>query len=175
MVRHSDKDPGGRQGRRPDIDFTRPLPPEPRPNIGALLDMPKRAVDEEIVRRAHELGYDDVRPAHGAVFAHVAGEGSRLTDLAERAMLTKQSMQYLVDDLERLGYVERVPDPADRRAKLVRLTPRGRESTQAARESMAAVEADWQRRLGKRKMAHLRQLLEELAEELRDEGDIGSR
>jgi len=76
--------------------------------------------------------------------------------------MTKQSMAELVTHLERLGYVERVPDPSDRRAKLVRATPRGRELYVIAREVVAEIEAEWTERLGKAKMRQLRALLEEL-------------
>jgi DNA-binding MarR family transcriptional regulator len=96
-----------------------------RPNIGILL----RGPYQEIVRRiAEELavaGFDDIRPAHTAVFQHIKEDGSRLSELAQRAQLTKQSMGYLVDYLEERGYVERRPDAADRRASLIFLTERG--------------------------------------------------
>jgi DNA-binding MarR family transcriptional regulator len=71
-------------------------------------------------------------------------------------------MAELVAHLERLGYVERVPDPTDRRAKLVRATSRGNELYSIAREVVAEIEAEWTRRLGKAKMRQLRALLEEL-------------
>ena len=100
------------------------------------------------------------------MFDTVTGEGARLTDMAARALLTKQSMQYLVDDLERLGYAERFPDPADRRAKLVRLTPRGRAAVVVARQAIWAVEAEWAELLGPGEMASLRRLLEDLRERL---------
>ena len=82
--------------------------------------------------------------------------------LAERAGVTKQSMAELVAHLERHGYVERVPDPADRRAKLVRATARGGEVYAIAREVVAELEAEWTRLLGEAKMRRLRGLLEEL-------------
>src|SRR5262252_2106884 len=96
-----------------------------RPNIGILL----RDLGQNLVRRVTaglaEAGFDDVRPAHTAVFQHIDAEGSRLTDLAERAQITKQSMGYLVDYLEERGYLERRPDPSDRRVALIFLTERG--------------------------------------------------
>ena len=82
--------------------------------------------------------------------------------LSERAQMTKQSMAELVAHLERLGYVERVPDPSDRRARLVRATPRGQELYAIARDVVAEIETEWTRRLGKAKMRQLRRLLEEL-------------
>ena len=72
-----------------------------------------------------EAGFDDVRPAHTTVFQHIKAEGSRLSELAERAQITKQSMGYLVDYLEEHRYVERRADPSDRRASLIFLTEWG--------------------------------------------------
>ena len=89
-------------------------------------------------------------------------EGTRVSVLADRAQMTKQSMAELVGHLERLGYVERVPDPRDRRAKLVRATQRGKQLYAIAHEVVAEIEADWTRRLRKAKMSQLRTLLEEL-------------
>jgi DNA-binding MarR family transcriptional regulator len=91
--------------------------------------------------RGSREGLADIRSAHGAVFEHVRGEGSRLTELAASARLTNQSVQYLVDDLERRGDAERIPDPADRRAKLVRLSPCGRAAVLVARDAIADVDA----------------------------------
>jgi DNA-binding MarR family transcriptional regulator len=88
--------------------------------------------------------------------------GTRVSVLAERAQITKQSMAELVAHLEQLGYVERAPDPSDQRAKLVRATPRGKQLYAIAREVVAEIEAEWTRRLGEAKMRQLRELLEEL-------------
>jgi len=130
--------------------------------VGILL----RVLHQEVVARVSaELArteFDDIRPAHTAVFQHIAAEGSRLTDLAERAQITKQSMGYLVDDLEERGYVERRPDPTDRRATLVSLTERGWGQIRAALAIIAALEAEWTRTLGKERMELLRELLTEL-------------
>jgi DNA-binding MarR family transcriptional regulator len=103
-----------------------------------------------------------IRPAHGNVMQFLDDDGTTVSGLAQRAQITKQSMAELVEHLERLGYVERVPDPSDRRAKLVRATPRGRQLYAIAREVVVEIEAEWTRRLGKAKMRQLRELLEEL-------------
>jgi DNA-binding MarR family transcriptional regulator len=92
----------------------------------------------------------------------------RLTDLAEAALMTKQSMGYLVDDLEALGYVERVPEPGDRRAKLVRLTPRGRQVDETVRAVIRDLEAAWAARLGEDEYAQLTRLLRALIAMLED-------
>src|SRR5580698_9486561 len=78
--------------------------------------------------RVAAAGYADIRPGHGCVFGGIdPAHGSRLTDLADRAMRTKQTVGEVVSDLEQRGYVERVPDPEDGRAKSIRLTAKGRE------------------------------------------------
>src|SRR5947208_16196864 len=128
-----------------------PMPGSSRdqtPNIGILL----RDLAQEVVRRVAagltEAGFGDVRPAHTAVFQHIDADGSRLTDLAERAQITKQSMGYLVDYLEDRGYLERRPDPSDRRAAIVCLTDRGWAQIQAALAIIATLEDEWARALG---------------------------
>ena len=104
-----------------------------------------------------------MRAPHGNVFAYLDEEGTQVSELARRAQITKQSMAELVAHLERHGYVERVPDPADRRAKLVRATGRGREVYAAARAAIADIERDWTARLGPARMRQLRELLQELS------------
>ena len=131
-------------------------------NLAILLREPFRAGTEVLHRRFAERGHPEIRPPHGNVMQFLDDDGTRVSVLAARAQMTKQSMAELVAHLERLGYVERVPDPSDRRAKLVRATPRGRQLYAIAREVVAEIEAQWTRRLGKPKMRQLRELLEEL-------------
>jgi DNA-binding MarR family transcriptional regulator len=85
--------------------------------IGALLRIPREAALRQTLDGLAASGYDDIRPAHFTVFQHMPPEGIRLTTLADAALMTKQSMGYLVDELEGRGYVERAADPADRRAR----------------------------------------------------------
>jgi len=96
----------------------------------------------------------------------VDDDGNQVSELARRAQITKQSMADLVARLERHGYVERVPDPNDRRAKLVRATARGREVYAIAREALAEIERERTARLCARKMRQLHRLLQELNENL---------
>jgi DNA-binding MarR family transcriptional regulator len=140
--------------------------PEDRRLIGALLRIPFQAVVARIYEGLMEAGYSDMGPAHYVVFQHLPLEGMHLTELAERAQITKQSMGYLVDYLQERGYVERVPDPVDGRAKLVRYTERGRELYRVARQIVRRIEEDWACRLGEQKIEQLRQLLRELIAEL---------
>ncbi len=130
--------------------------------IGALLRIPREAALRQVVAGLAAADFGDVRPAHFTVFQHMPPEGIRLTALADAALMTKQSMGYLVDDLETLGYVERVPDPTDRRAKVVRLTMRGRAVEETVRTVIRQIEADWAARLGQEEYQHLTRLLRAL-------------
>jgi DNA-binding MarR family transcriptional regulator len=131
-------------------------------NLAVLLREPFRIGTEILHQRFAERGHPEIRTPHGNVFPFLDTNGTRVSVLAERAQITKQSMAELVAHLERLGYVERVPDPEDRRAKLVRSTDKGEELYAIAREVVAELEADWTKALGKAKMRQLRSLLEEL-------------
>ena len=133
-----------------------------RPNVGILLRGPLQDIVRRIAEGLVKAGFDDIRPAHTAVFQHIKAEGSRLSELAERAQITKQSMGYLVDYLEAHGYLERRADPSDRRASLIFLTERGWAEVREALRIIAAIEQEWARRLGQRRMEQLRELLTEL-------------
>lgn len=131
-------------------------------NLGVLLREPFLALTEQIHDRLAERGHPEIRPAHGNVFQFLDDQGTRVSVLAERAQMTKQSMAELVAHLEAHGYVERIPDPSDRRAKLVRATRRGRSTFKIALDAIAEAEARWTDRLGEQKARRLRELLEEL-------------
>jgi DNA-binding MarR family transcriptional regulator len=135
-----------------------------RENLAILLREPLRAMNEELIARLGEEGHPEVRLPHGNVLQYLDDDGTRVSVLAERAHLTKQAMAQLVEHLEAHGYVERVPDPADRRAKLVRATARGREIYAIVRTFVADTEARLDRLLGPAKVRRLRALLEELNE-----------
>ena len=135
-------------------------------NLGILLREPFRVGSALLVERFAERGHPQVRGPHGNVFQFLDDEGTRVSVLAERAQITKQSMAELVAHLEQHGYVERIPDPADRRAKLVRATARGEEVYAIAREFVADLEKEWTTRLGRQKMRTLCELLTELNEKL---------
>ena len=119
-------------------------------------------MNARLLERLGERGHPEVRSAHGNVFQFLDDDGTRVSLLAERAQVSKQAMAQLVAHLEAHGYVERVPDPADGRAKLVRATARGRDVYAIAREVMAEVEARLTEQLGEAKLRRLRALLQEL-------------
>src|SRR5579884_540181 len=130
--------------------------------IGALLRGPAQAIVARLDRDLRAAGYTDLRPAHFVVFQHLKPTGSHLTDLAEQAQITKQSMSYLVDYLEAHGYVERVADPAYGRARIIRLTKRGRDLEGEARAIIGRIEAEWANQLGADRFEQLREALKEL-------------
>jgi DNA-binding MarR family transcriptional regulator len=133
-------------------------------NTGLLLYIPYRAMEARVFKAMAAAGYEDFTPAQARVVQRIAPGGSRLTDLAEQATITKQSAGFLVDQLERAGYVERVPDPSDARARLVRIAERGRQMLPLAAAVVSEVEAEWNAHLGKRRMSQLREILARLRE-----------
>lgn len=131
---------------------TRANPPR---NTTALLGLAYMSLGHRIVDGVNAAGFPQ-RPAHSAVMAHIDIDGgTRLSTIAARANITPQAVGELVDDLERLGYVVRQPDPDDRRAKRIVLTDRGRESVAAALDTIATLEAELEGVLGSDGLAEL--------------------
>jgi DNA-binding MarR family transcriptional regulator len=128
-----------------------------------LAQVKNLAVQDMFSRMAAE-GFEDVREGHGCVFGFIDFEqGSRLTELADRSGLTKQAVGEAVAELERKGYLERVPDPQDGRAKIIRLTPRGVEAALTGRRLFKEIEDEWGERFGEERVASLRECVEEIA------------
>ncbi len=131
------------------------------PDIGRLLLEAQRVLATEVGAELEERGFEDLRPGHAAAFLHIdRRRGNRLTDLAAHARVTKQAMMLVVDDLESMGYVRRVADPTDSRAKVVRLTARGRGAAAECRRAVQAVEKQALGTLGDRRYEVLRESLE---------------
>ena len=139
--------------------------PTPRQPFIRLLDVAFTEFEAELSQRIATTAYADIRPAHGCVFGHIDADGSRLTDLADRAHMTKQSVGEVTNDLEQRGYVERVPDPSDGRAKIIRLTPRGHEAQALGWGLIDEVEREWAERFGAERIAALREALEAVTAE----------
>jgi DNA-binding MarR family transcriptional regulator len=140
-----------------------PTDPQSAIELGSLLTDVQAALVEEAQRRVHAAGYTDVRASHDCVFRFLEPEGgTRLRALADRSGMTPQSIGEHVDELERLGYVERVADPSDRRAKLIRLTPRGRAFMAVGGNALADVIDEWGEAIGERSLAQLRKLLAQI-------------
>lgn len=131
--------------------------------IGALVSILSLELRQRVAAAlAAEEVFDDYRPTHQAVFQWLGPDGDRVSDLAQRAGMTRQSMAELVDYLEAHGYVERVPDPSDGRAVLVRRTDRGWMVNRVARRVVEETQAEWARTLGRGEfdqlLGHLRRL-----------------
>ncbi|HYH35365.1 MAG TPA: MarR family transcriptional regulator [Nocardioides sp.] len=134
------------------------------PGTGVLMFVAVRHLETRVMEHLRAGGFADVTLAQGRIAARLDDHGMRLTELAAAAQVTKQTAGFLVDQLERGGYVERRPDPTDARARLVCLAERGRRAQERAREMEAVVESEWEDRLGATRMRQLREALGELRE-----------
>src|SRR5690606_6945303 len=132
-------------------------------DLATLMFIAYRAMDARVLAAVREAGFE-VTTAQARVAQRIADEGSRLTDLAAQAQVTKQTASLQVAALERVGFVERVPDPTDRRASLIRFTERGRRARDRARQQVAAVEREWEETLGPELAGCLREALTRLRE-----------
>ena len=132
------------------------------PMIGALLRTPWEAVQRHMLARLHERGFDDLDAAHLNVFQYPGPQGARPSELASRLRMTKQALNYLLGELERLGYLERRPDPDDLRSKRVALTPRAVSAIGVIREAVEEMEEIWARQLGEKRFEELCSLLLDL-------------
>jgi DNA-binding MarR family transcriptional regulator len=151
MPKHIEERPTG-QGR------TRQEVSPPEHNTADLLGRAWSRLGHQIVAGVIGAGYPQ-RPAHSGVFAHIDLDGTRLTELANRANMTPQAMGELVDELERVGYVRREPDPSDRRAKLIVPTEIGYGCLQAAFDTISGLERWLEGAIGPRKLVELRKVL----------------
>lgn len=140
--------------------------PDRHRTLGALLRRPYEILAAWLYAELARQGFPELRASHSAVFRTIAPEGSRVSELARRAGLTKQSMAYLVEQLVEWGYAEIEPDSEDRRAKRVRLTVRGEAAQHRALALSSECEARLAERLGQKEMRQLRRLLERLYEQL---------
>lgn len=136
---------------------------ELNPHIGQLLRDAFREFEAELAAGLAEArSRTGVRPVHDAVLAYLDRDGTRASVLAERARLSRQAITQLVDELEELGVVTRRPDPDDGRAKIIEYTPEALEVFDESRRVIAAIEANWKRRLGARRYTAMRSGLEEI-------------
>ena len=136
-----------------------PLPP---PLIGALLRVPWETVRQRMLTGLHDRGFTDLVAAHVDVWRYPGPENQRPSELAIHTRMTKQALNYLLGQLEDLGYMTRETDSDDQRSKRIRLTARGRAATRAIYEIVQEVENEWEQQLGPRKFLQLRRLLEQL-------------
>jgi DNA-binding MarR family transcriptional regulator len=148
--------------------FTQAVDPPPvgPPLIGALLRRPSQTVRGHMLARLHEHGFDDLEAAHLAVVQYPGPAGLRPSELAAGLGMSKQAVNYLLGQLERLGYLERRSDPHDARSKRIVLTDRGESIVPVIRGAVAEVEREWADKLGPDRFARLRSLLVDLNERI---------
>lgn len=139
-------------------------PPDEELNLGLLCFIGSRAVEARVLAALAAAGFDDLTAAQGRIAARIDPQGTRIGDLAERALVTKQTATATVDRLERAGYARRVSDPTDARAKLVVIAPRGEEAIKVARVAESEIQAEWVRHLGVAAARQLRAALEGIRE-----------
>ena len=132
------------------------------PLIGALLRMPWDAVQQHMLDRLRESGFGDFDAAYLTVFQYPGPQGARPSELAARLRISKQALNYLLGELERLGYLERRADPDDLRSKRIALTPHGIAAVAVIREAVGEVESAWAEQLGAERFDGLRNILLEL-------------
>lgn len=137
--------------------------PEHELNLGLLLFIPYRFLESAVMATLRAHGHD-LPLSEARVFQRIGPEGSRMSELAEAAQVTKQTLTSIVDRLELAGYVSRRPDPEDARARLVTITDKGRDLVDLSVPVVAAVEAAWERHLGRDHTEQLRRILTELRE-----------
>jgi DNA-binding MarR family transcriptional regulator len=139
------------------------------PDLGVLAGRLLFAVQRELFASLAAKGFDDLQPRHGTVMAYLDPDGVRATELSRLSGQHKQVVGTVVDELESLGYVERGPDPDDRRAKLIRPTPKGLQQMRAADAIMSAIQDRHARRLGRDAFAQFKAVLLDVAEHQRQD------
>jgi DNA-binding MarR family transcriptional regulator len=135
------------------------------PFLPRLLMEASRTIEREIEQALRDRGIWELKPTQARNLLLVDRTGTRLSELARRAGITKQRMMQVVDELQSMGYLRRAPDPQDARAKAVRLTAKGLRQRAEARRALLAVEARARRRLGGRRYEQFSAMLEELFSE----------
>jgi len=137
------------------------------PDLGVLAGRLLCAVQRELFAGLAAKGFGDLHPRHGTVMAYLDPDGIRATELSRRSGQHKQVVGTVVDELEALGYVERHPDPDDRRAKLVCPTAKGIDQMRAADQIMAAISERHARRIGRETFAQFKAVLLDVTEHQR--------
>ena len=145
------------------------MPHEPTPVIGLLLRLLNQEWGNQVHEAMQKAGFDGIGAANANVIPFVPEEGIQVSELAQLARVRKQSMAQSVEQLEKQGYLERRPDPSDRRARLVFLTERGKAVRPVAVKAGREVESRWAKLTSKEDVEQLRESLQTLLAKLRDQ------
>jgi DNA-binding MarR family transcriptional regulator len=146
--------------------------PSTQMNLAQIFRIPFQTLVTVLHDRLAQVGYGDIRPTHTIIFALVPKEGIRMSELAERAQLTKQLVNYLVTAIEEMGYVERIADPLDGRAKLVHLTEKGALAVLEGQKIIKSIEEEWATLVGEATMLEIRKGIEQLIGKFSQEGKV---
>ncbi|OCB25634.1 MarR family transcriptional regulator [Mycobacterium malmoense] len=146
----------------------RALHPDWQPTVPALVSLVAASGAPRLRAAFATAGLDGIRPAQAVALVPLASGGLHASDLADRLQVSRQAVAQAITGLERHGYVNRVPDPRDARARVVELTARGRQALRVMRSNAVDLEQRWERVLGRRRLAELREALEAL---LADQAD----
>ena len=138
-----------------------PRPPGP-PLIGALLRGPWEVVRDQMLAGLHDRGFADLTAAHLTVLQYPGPDAARPSELAARTRMSRQALNYLLGQMEELGYLQRRDEPGAGRTRRIHLTERGHRAMTAIREVVAQLEAEWEQLLGRDDFATLRRLLADL-------------
>ena len=139
---------------------------DPPPLIGALLRLPYEVVRRRLLDGLHAAGYTDLTAAHLSVMLYPPSAGQRPSDLAVQRGMSRQALNYILGQVEELGYIERRGDPDDQRSKRIALTSRGRRAGEIMRRTVLDIEREWSEQLGPERFAELKRLLTELSREV---------
>jgi DNA-binding MarR family transcriptional regulator len=144
------------------MDFTEKSSDGVPPLIGALLRAPAQAIHRRLIAGLNNAGFDELKLPHMAVLQYPGPDGFRPSELAERAGMSKQAMNQLLQSLERYGYIQRGDAEDGGRARVVTSTERGRAAWDKMLEVLYDIERDWRETLGEERFAQLKHLLGEV-------------
>lgn len=130
-----------------------------KPTVPALVNMVAAAGAPHLRAAFAAAGLDGIRPAQAVVLVPLAIGGLHASDLADRLRVSRQAVAQAVTALERHGYVTRLPDPVDARARIIELTPRGRQALRVMRANALDLEKRWQQVLGEQRLGGFRETL----------------
>jgi DNA-binding MarR family transcriptional regulator len=138
------------------------LQPLGPPLIGALLRLPWEATRQRLLDALHAAGFTDLNASHLSILLFPGPQGLRPSELAADRHMSRQAVNYVLGQVEELGYLERRSDPSDQRSKRIALTPRGRRAATVMRQSIVDLEREWSAELGAKRFAELKALLTDL-------------
>ncbi|OBB85187.1 MarR family winged helix-turn-helix transcriptional regulator [Mycobacterium sp. 852002-30065_SCH5024008] len=140
----------------------RPLHPDWQPTVPALVNLVAASGAPRLRAAFAAAGLDGIRPGQAVALVPLAAGGLHASDLADRLQVSRQAVAQAITGLERHGYVTRVPNPLDARARIIELTPRGRQALRVMRSSAVELERQWEQALGRQRLAALRETLQML-------------